>query len=166
MFNKICKEELGWRVLDRHGRLWDPPPQPKEEVPDDSEKSSDDSVQDDHESPEPVQESGQKASESETKPKESELKVQEQKSDLPDEKKLVPKKEPFTWDIYWQDSGMTPDFMASVGPCQRINHFLGMYNICRKTTLGMHLTRFRKEFPEHFHFFPQTWMYPADFSEI
>ena len=41
-----------------------------------------------------------------------------------------------------------------------------MYNICRKSTLGIHLNRFKKEFPDHFNFFPQTWVYPADFSEI
>ena len=29
-----------------------------------------------------------------------------------------------------------------------------MYNICRKSTLGMHLKRFQKEFPEHYGFFP------------
>lgn len=41
-----------------------------------------------------------------------------------------------------------------------------MYNICRKSTLGMHLKRFQKEFPDHFNFFPQTWMYPAEFHDI
>ena len=30
----------------------------------------------------------------------------------------------------------------------------------------MHLKRFQKEFPEHFEFFPQTWMYPAEFHDI
>lgn len=53
-----------------------------------------------------------------------------------------------------------------MGPCQRMNHYLGMYNICRKSTLGMHLKRFQKEFPEHFNFFPQTWTYPAEFHDI
>ena len=30
----------------------------------------------------------------------------------------------------------------------------------------MHLKRFQKEFPDHFNFFPKTWMYPADFGDI
>ena len=30
----------------------------------------------------------------------------------------------------------------------------------------MHLKRFQKDFPEHFNFFPKTWMYPADFHDI
>ena len=70
------------------------------------------------------------------------------------------------WDIYWADGGISPEHVAAMGPCQRMNHYLGMYNICRKSTLGMHLKRFQKEFPEHFSFFPPTWNYPADFHEI
>ena len=73
---------------------------------------------------------------------------------------------PDNWDIFWADSGMTPDFLSSLGNNQRCNHFLGMYNICRKSTLGMHLKRFQKEFPDHYKFFPQTWMYPAEFHDI
>jgi tubulin polyglutamylase TTLL6/13 len=30
----------------------------------------------------------------------------------------------------------------------------------------MHLRRFKKEFPDHYNFFPQTWIYPADTHEI
>lgn len=37
-----------------------------------------------------------------------------------------------------------------------------MYNIARKNTLGMHLGRFKKEFPKHYNFFPHTWLYPSD----
>jgi len=47
-------------------------------------------------------------------------------------------------------------------PWQWVNHFLGMYNIARKNILGMHLSRFNKEFPKHYNFFPQTWLYPSD----
>lgn len=41
-----------------------------------------------------------------------------------------------------------------------------MYNIARKNTLGIHLKRFKKEFPNHYNFFPLTWLYPSDFYEI
>ena len=74
--------------------------------------------------------------------------------------------DPNNWDIFWADSGMTPEFLASLANWQRANHFLGMYNICRKSTLGIHLNRFKREFPDHFNFFPQTWMYPAEFHDI
>lgn len=41
-----------------------------------------------------------------------------------------------------------------------------MYNISRKNTLGIHLKRFQKEFPNHYNFFPLTWLFPSDFYEI
>jgi tubulin polyglutamylase TTLL6/13 len=41
-----------------------------------------------------------------------------------------------------------------------------MYNISRKNTLGIHLKRFQKEFPDQYDFFPMTWLYPSDFYEI
>lgn len=74
--------------------------------------------------------------------------------------------DPNNWDIFWADSGMTPEFLGSLSNAQRANHFLGMYNICRKSSLGVHLKRFQKEFPDHYNFFPQTWMYPAEFHDI
>ena len=51
-------------------------------------------------------------------------------------------------------------------PYQRVNHFLGMYNIARKNTLSIHLKRFQKEYPDEYNFFPQTWLYPQDLHEI
>ena len=41
-----------------------------------------------------------------------------------------------------------------------------MYNIARKNTLSIHLKRFQREFPDHYKFFPQTWLYPQDLHEI
>lgn len=43
-----------------------------------------------------------------------------------------------------------------------------MYNIARKNTLGIHLRRFKKEFPRKgdYDFFPATWLYPTDFYDI
>ena len=41
-----------------------------------------------------------------------------------------------------------------------------MYNIARKNTLSIHLKRFQKEFPDHYNFFPQTWLWPQDLHEV
>lgn len=41
-----------------------------------------------------------------------------------------------------------------------------MNNISRKNTLGIHLKRFHKEFPDHYDFFPLTWLYPSEFYDI
>lgn len=70
------------------------------------------------------------------------------------------------WEIWWQDFGIQPEFLSSLQPFQRVNHFLGMYNIARKNTLGTHLRKFQKKFPDHYNFFPQTWLYPSDFHEL
>lgn len=73
------------------------------------------------------------------------------------------------WDINWFDNGgLTPEWLSTLLPWQRVNHFLGMYNIARKNTLGIHLRRFRKEFPKkgEYDFFPVTWLYPTDFFDI
>jgi tubulin polyglutamylase TTLL6/13 len=66
----------------------------------------------------------------------------------------------------WFDHGIGPEFLASLQGFQRVNHFLGMYNISRKNTLGIHLKRFQKLFPEDFDFFPKTWLYPSDYHDI
>lgn len=58
------------------------------------------------------------------------------------------------WDICWTDSGMPPEFLSNLSYNQKINHFQGMYNICRKSTLGMNLKNFKKDFPLDFDFFP------------
>lgn len=75
-------------------------------------------------------------------------------------------KNPDNWDIFWADSGTNAEFLSSLACWQKANHFLGMYNICRKSMLGIHLNRFKKEFPDHYGFFPHTWVYPADFSDM
>jgi tubulin polyglutamylase TTLL6/13 len=41
-----------------------------------------------------------------------------------------------------------------------------MYNIARKSSLSINLKKFRKEFPDQYDFFPQTWLYPSDFHEL
>ena len=53
-----------------------------------------------------------------------------------------------------------------MSPFQRVNHFLGTYNIARKNTLGIHLKKFKKEFPDDYNFFPHTWIWPSDLHEI
>jgi len=60
-----------------------------------------------------------------------------------------------SWDLAWLDAGgFTPEILSNMNPFQRINHFLGMYNIARKNTLGINLKRFLKEFPQTYKFFP------------
>ena len=43
---------------------------------------------------------------------------------------------------------------------------MGTYNIARKNTLGIHLKKFKKEFPDDYTFFPHTWIWPSDMHDI
>ncbi|CAB0014353.1 unnamed protein product [Nesidiocoris tenuis] len=45
---------------------------------------------------------------------------------------------------------------------QRINHFPGMLEICRKDALARNLKQMLKLFPKEYNFFPKTWCLPED----
>ncbi|XP_072794975.1 tubulin polyglutamylase TTLL6 isoform X2 [Vicugna pacos] len=49
---------------------------------------------------------------------------------------------------------------------QKINHFPGMSEICRKDLLARNMGRMLKMFPKDFHFFPRTWCLPADWGDL
>ncbi|XP_027623136.1 tubulin polyglutamylase TTLL6 isoform X3 [Tupaia chinensis] len=49
---------------------------------------------------------------------------------------------------------------------QKINHFPGMSEICRKDLLARNMNRMSKMFPKDFHFFPKTWCLPADWGDL
>ncbi|XP_051898351.1 tubulin polyglutamylase TTLL13-like [Pristis pectinata] len=49
---------------------------------------------------------------------------------------------------------------------QKINHFPGMSEICRKDLLARNLNRMLKLFPKEYNFFPRTWCLPADFGDF
>ncbi|KAK7919403.1 hypothetical protein WMY93_010687 [Mugilogobius chulae] len=49
---------------------------------------------------------------------------------------------------------------------QKINHFPGMSEICRKDLLARNLNRMHKLFPKDYNIFPRTWCLPADFSDF
>lgn len=41
-----------------------------------------------------------------------------------------------------------------------------MFNLARKNHLAMNLNKLRKNFPDHYSFFPKTWILPADKSDL
>lgn len=45
---------------------------------------------------------------------------------------------------------------------QKINHFPGMIEICRKDLLARNMNRMLKLFPKDYNIFPKTWCLPAE----
>lgn len=50
----------------------------------------------------------------------------------------------------------------SFAPFQKINHFPGMTEICRKDLLARNLKRMQKIYPREYNIFPRTWCLPAE----
>ncbi|KAL9187839.1 hypothetical protein ACHAXT_006217 [Thalassiosira profunda] len=64
-------------------------------------------------------------------------------------------------DVIWIDKSFYNDrLFLSIQPWQRINHFPGMTNICRKARLAQSLELMRKKFPRDFSFYPTTYVLP------
>uniref|UniRef100_A0A5K3F6D2 SAM domain-containing protein n=1 Tax=Mesocestoides corti TaxID=53468 RepID=A0A5K3F6D2_MESCO len=49
---------------------------------------------------------------------------------------------------------------------QKINHFPGMSEICRKDALARNMNRMLKLFPKEYNIFPKTWILPADWGDL
>lgn len=45
---------------------------------------------------------------------------------------------------------------------QKINHFPGMIELCRKDLLARNLNRMLRLFPKEYNIFPRTWCLPAE----
>ena len=70
------------------------------------------------------------------------------------------------WDLFWADTGVTPEMVTKLKPYQKINHFAGMSCLARKNFLGRNLMKMRKLFPKEYKFFPQTWILPLDLYDF
>lgn len=70
------------------------------------------------------------------------------------------------WNVYWSDLSVLPERIMKLQSYQRINHFPGMLNICRKNLMGFHLNKMQKLFPDDYNFFPKTFLLPQDWLEF
>ncbi|XP_054998724.1 tubulin polyglutamylase TTLL13 [Sorex araneus] len=70
------------------------------------------------------------------------------------------------WTVYWTDSSVSLERVMDMKRFQRINHFPGMSEICRKDLLARNLNRMQKLFPTQYNIFPRTWCLPADYGEF
>uniref|UniRef100_H0X5C5 Tubulin tyrosine ligase like 6 n=1 Tax=Otolemur garnettii TaxID=30611 RepID=H0X5C5_OTOGA len=70
------------------------------------------------------------------------------------------------WTLYWTDYLVSLERVMEMKSYQKINHFPGMSEICRKDLLARNMSRMLKMFPKDFHFFPRTWCLPADWGDL
>ena len=66
------------------------------------------------------------------------------------------------WDLYWTDLSVSEARVSKMKPFQRINHFPGMMEICRKAALSRNLKRMQTRCPAQYSFAPTTWDYPKE----
>ncbi|KAH8875796.1 Tubulin polyglutamylase TTLL13 [Schistosoma japonicum] len=70
------------------------------------------------------------------------------------------------WCLYWTDYSVTIDKVLVMKQWQKINHFPGMSEICRKDSLARNLNRMIRLFPKDYNIFPKTWCLPSDWNDI
>lgn len=66
------------------------------------------------------------------------------------------------WNLCWTDATIGIDRIKDMKRFQKINHFPGMTEICRKDFLARNLKRMVKLFPKDYNFFPKTWCFPSE----
>ena len=49
---------------------------------------------------------------------------------------------------------------------QKINHFVGMLELCRKRTLAQSIAAMAAQFPAQYQFCPQTYVLPEDLQSL
>ncbi|CAF3548920.1 unnamed protein product [Rotaria sordida] len=70
------------------------------------------------------------------------------------------------WNVYWTDTSVGIERVAQMKKWQKINHFPGMSEICRKDSLTRNMSRMVKMFPKEYAFYPKAWCLPADYSDF
>ncbi|XP_038077491.1 uncharacterized protein LOC119745300 isoform X1 [Patiria miniata] len=70
------------------------------------------------------------------------------------------------WTLLWTDCSVSLERVMEMKRFQKVNHFPGMGEICRKDLLGRNLTRMLKLFPKEYAIFPRTWVLPADYGDF
>eukprot|EP00118_Oscarella_pearsei_P025453 m.308210 g.308210 ORF g.308210 m.308210 type:complete len:803 (+) comp43571_c0_seq1:76-2484(+) len=68
--------------------------------------------------------------------------------------------------LYWMDTSAPMERVVELKRFQKINHFPGMTEICRKDFLARNMNRMLKLFPKDYNFTPRTWCLPADYGDL
>ncbi|XP_032556416.1 tubulin polyglutamylase TTLL6 isoform X1 [Chiroxiphia lanceolata] len=70
------------------------------------------------------------------------------------------------WTVCWTDSSVSLERLMEMKRFQKINHFPGMIELCRKDLLARNLNRMLRLFPKEYNIFPRTWCLPADYGDF
>ncbi|XP_025913425.1 tubulin polyglutamylase TTLL7 [Apteryx rowi] len=71
-----------------------------------------------------------------------------------------------TANLIWSDCAVQQEKIAELRNYQRINHFPGMGEICRKDFLARNMTKMIKCQPQEYSFIPRTWIFPAEYTQF
>ncbi|KAG8437206.1 hypothetical protein GDO86_008050 [Hymenochirus boettgeri] len=71
-----------------------------------------------------------------------------------------------TANLIWNDCAVQHEKIAELRNYQRINHFPGMGEICRKDCLARNMTKMIKCQPHEYSFIPRTWIFPAEYTQF
>ncbi|XP_076007517.1 tubulin polyglutamylase TTLL7 [Genypterus blacodes] len=71
-----------------------------------------------------------------------------------------------TANLIWNDSAVQHEKIAELRNYQRINHFPGMGEICRKDCLARNMSKMVKCQPQEYSFIPKTWIFPAEYTQF
>ncbi|KAI0984833.1 hypothetical protein GJ496_004611 [Pomphorhynchus laevis] len=69
-------------------------------------------------------------------------------------------------DICWTDCSPNIKILLELKKWQKVNHFVGMNELCRKDRLTRNINRMLKQFPTDYNFYPPTWCLPTEYSEF
>ena len=70
------------------------------------------------------------------------------------------------YDLWWSDLPISNEKFEEFEPNQKINHFPGTFQICRKNLLAKNLNAMRKIFPKEYSFYPRTWHLPYEAEDF
>ncbi|CAH1796784.1 unnamed protein product, partial [Owenia fusiformis] len=70
------------------------------------------------------------------------------------------------WHLYWTDYSVALERVMDMKKYQKINHFPGMSEICRKDLLARNMNRMIKLFPKEYNVFPKSWILPSDYGDF
>lgn len=73
-----------------------------------------------------------------------------------------PVEEDGDWCLFWTDTSVAIERVMRLKKTQRINHFVGMLEICRKKALARNLARLTTRLPGTFNFAPQSFVLPEE----